>query len=115
MLEKFPKAAAIKSLRDRNDFMFTLTVRMIGILPCDIVSLYFGACGVSYPHYLAACIIGMLPSIISKPILGMSAGNVRSPQFIAALCISAVFWIASLIACAAVKKKHRRQSTKEPV
>ena len=45
----------------------------------------------------------------------MRAGNARSPQFIAALCISAVFWIASLIACAAVKKKHRRQSTKEPV
>ena len=110
ILSRFPKAGLIKTFRDKNDFMFTLIVRLIGLLPCDIVSLYFGACQTNYPKYLAACIVGMLPPIITLPIIGTNASNVGSPQFIISVCVDVCCMLGSLTACAVIKA---RQNDKE--
>lgn len=106
VVERFPKAALIKEFRDRNDFLFTLTVRLIGLLPCDIVSLYFGACRVSYPYYLAACILGMLPAIVTMPLIGMSAHDPTSPRFWISLTVNALLGVCSLAACAVIERKQ---------
>lgn len=105
--KKYPKTVLIKEFRDENDFVFTLAVRLIGLLPCDIVSLYFGACRVSYPHYLAACILGMLPPAITMPIIGTSAHDPTSPRFLISVCVNALLGAGSLIACALIGKRRK--------
>ncbi len=112
ILSRFPKAVLIKKFRDKNDFMFTLIVRLVGLLPCDVVSLYFGSCRTNYPKYLAACIIGMLPPIITLPIIGTNASNVGSPQFIISICINICCIVGSLIACAVIKAEQKNKERK---
>lgn len=113
ILSRFPKATRIKDFRDRNDFMFTLIVRMVGFVPCDVVSLYFGACRTNYPKYLLACILGMLPPIITMPIIGTNVSNVGSPPFILSVCANLTCMALSLIVGAALRAKQKNKQTKE--
>ncbi len=113
ILTRFPKAGLIKDFRDDNDFMFTLITRLIGLLPCDIVSLYFGACQTNYPKYLAACILGMLPPIVTFPIIGMNASNINSPQFIISVCVNVCCALGSLTVCAVLKARRRENEIDE--
>ena len=110
MMRHFPKAELIKAFQDRNDFAVTLIARLIG-LPCDIVSLYFGAAQTNYPKYLAACILGMLAPIITLPIIGTTASDIGSPQFIISVSVHACCTVGSLTACAVVKAKQRKKES----
>lgn len=112
ILRRFPKAGLIKTFRDKNDFMLTLIARLVG-LPCDIVSLYFGACQTKYPKYLAACIVGLLPPTVTLPIIGTNASNVGSPQFIISVCVNVCCMVGSLTACAVIKAKQNRKEGKK--
>ena len=106
--EKYPKAGSLRKFRRQNDVIFVLIARTVGILPCDIVSLYLGAVGVNYQRYLIGCLIGMLRSAITFPLMGMSIRNIRSPLFITALCVELLFMIVSILIYMRYKKKHER-------
>ncbi len=106
---KYPKAAKLRELRKQNDFLFVLLTRLIGILPCDIVSLYMGAVNVDYLAYLPACILGMLRSAITFPIMGMSIDNIGSPIFITVLCIEVLFTICSVLIYRLYRKKRKKE------
>ena len=85
--EKYPKAGQISAFRTGNDFFFAALIRIIGIVPCDIASLYMGAIQVNYLKYLPGSILGLLPAIILYPIMGMGIKDIHSPQFWIALGI----------------------------
>lgn len=106
--EKYPKADSLRKFRRQNDVIFVLIARTVGILPCDIVSLYLGAVGVNYQRYLIGCLIGMLRSAITFPLMGMSIRNIRSPLFITALCVELLFMIVSILIYMRYKKKHEK-------
>ncbi len=110
--KKFPKTELLKEFRDGNDFMFTLTVRLIGVLPCDIVSMYFGACKIKYTHYLAACIIGMLPAAVTFPLIGTNISNVGSPEFIISVSVNVALAVISFIVCKTVQSVHTKKTKK---
>ena len=88
--EKYPKAKAIYELRTKNDFFFSYVIRIVRI-PSDIASLYMGAIKVDYPKYLTGSLLGMLPHIITYPIMGMSVSNIRSPAFILSFCADRLY------------------------
>ena len=46
---KYPAAARIASFREKNDWLFSLGVRMLGGLPSDPLSLYLGAVRLDWP------------------------------------------------------------------
>lgn len=104
--EKYPKAARIKEFRKENDFFFTLIVRLIGIIPCDAVSMYMGAVGVDYIKYLAGSILGMLPSIVILPVIGTSVNDITSPKFVISVCAKVLFAFLSLLISFYFRKKH---------
>ena len=108
ILERFPKAAVIREMRADSDFLFVLLVRFIG-LPCDPVSMYMGAAGVAYGHYLAASMTGLLPHVITFPILGTSIADPLSPRFLAAFGVQIAFTVASLLAARHFRKKKERE------
>ena len=82
LFRKHPKAAMLKSLRAGHDFFFALLVRLLGVLPGDLVGAYMGASGVKYPAYLAGTVLGMLPSMITFPLMGVNIRRVGSPEFL---------------------------------
>ncbi len=107
IVEKYPKADRMREFRQQNDFLFVLVARIMGILPSDIVSLYMGAVGVNYPKYLLGCLLGMLHSTITFPIMGMSITDIHSPIFMTALCVELLLMGISVLICRIYRKKHR--------
>ena len=96
----------LHTLRKESNFFFVLIVRLLGILPADVVSAYMGAIGVRYREYLPACLLGFLPTCVLFPIMGMSISDVRSPQFLAAAGIGLAATLASCTAFYFYRKRH---------
>ncbi len=96
--ERYPKAERLREIRrGRNDFFFVLFVRLIGILPSDIVSAYMGAIRVKYLKYLAGCLLGMLPPAVIFPLMGMGAKDIHSPMFFIAIGAELAFMALSAV------------------
>lgn len=109
---KYPKIAEIRAFETENDFFLAFIVRIIGLLPSDPISAYMGAAGLNYKKYLTGTLLGMLPSIIAFPIIGMSITDPASAEFIGAVLFEIFISIISLSVFSAVKK--RRQKTNRP-
>lgn len=77
---RFPRLAAFRERHNGGDFALTLSLRLVGLLPCDAVSLFCGADGVRYRWYLPACIIGFLPEAVTFPLLGGSIFEPATPR-----------------------------------
>lgn len=105
--EKYPKLEMLSKLRSKNDLFFSFLIRIINILPCDIVSLYMEAVNVEYKKYIIGGLLGMLPPIITFPIMGMSIKDVSSPQFIISCCVEIVFMTVSIGIYYLYCKKHQ--------
>lgn len=103
---KYPKTQSIQEVRAGNDFIFTFLVRMAR-LPGDVVSLYMGAIGVDYRKYLPGSLLGMLPHMITYPIMGMRIGDIRSPEFIISLCVCVAYTVVTSVIYAVYRKRHK--------
>ena len=82
---KYPKAEQIAKYQETNAFFACFITRIVGFLPCDIVSLYFGACDTDYTVYSAAGVSGSLLSVITTTLLGAEISNPLSLPFITVL------------------------------
>ncbi len=103
--KRYPQMTYLHDLRRGNDFLFVLIVRLLGVLPADVVSAYMGAAGVRYRVYLPACVLGLLPTCILFPIMGMSISDVRSPQFL----VSAGVGLAAMLLSCAIFHIYRKK------
>ena len=83
--ERYPKAQKIMEYQRENTFFACFITRIVGVLPGDIVSLYFGACNTRYDIYLIAGIAGSLLSIITTTILGEKISHPFSIGFFVVL------------------------------
>ena len=83
--QKYPKAEMVARYQETNTFFACFITRIVGFLPCDIVSIYFGACDTAYPIYLAAGVSGSLLSIITTTLLGEKISDPFSVEFIIVL------------------------------
>ncbi len=68
-------------------FFQVLTVRALGLLPLDAVSLTLGAAETAYPAYLCGSLAGMLFRLITATALGVHADQPLSPAFLTALAL----------------------------
>lgn len=107
---KHPRIRTLQELQRRNDFFFSFMTRIIGVLPCDLVSLYLGASGVPYGKYLAGGLLGLLPDVIAITVLGASISDPRSPAFlISGGCVLAII-VVSLLFYHRYKKRLKEGS-----
>ena len=83
--KKYPKAGMLAKYQEQNIFFACFITRIVGFLPGDIVSLYFGACDTAYLIYLAAGVAGSLLSIITTTLLGEKISDPFSVEFMVVL------------------------------
>ena len=83
--QKYPKAEMVAKYQETNTFFACFITRIVGFLPCDIVSIYFGACDTAYLIYLAAGVAGSLLSIITTTLLGEKISDPISVEFMVVL------------------------------
>ena len=84
---RYPKVQQLTGYQNENAFFVCFITRIVGFLPGDIVSLYFGTCGVKFTTYLTAGISGSLLSIVTTTLLGTKLSNPFSIEFIMVLLL----------------------------
>lgn len=100
--------AKLKMLADyqqKNKFFFSYFVRVIGCLPCDIISLYMGTIKIPYLTYITGSILGFLPGIIATTIIGENITNPKSLEFILSCVFTLILSVSSLVVHLLIKKK----------
>lgn len=110
LVEKNPKLEVLREVPSKNELFISIFVRLIGMLPGDLVGMYLGASGVHYSKYIAGSMIGLFPAVVSFSVMGMSADDISSPAFI----ISTAFEIGLMILSIAIyfiwRKKQKQNS-----
>ena len=110
LTEKYPKLSVLRKLPSENGFFLSMVIRLMGCLPGDVVSMYFGASGIRYREYLTGTLIGLTPSIVIFTVMGMSADDVTSPAFIISVCCEILTALTSIIWFFCWNRKRRKSS-----
>ena len=108
LTEKYPKLSVLRKLPSENGFFLSMVIRLMGCLPGDVVSMYFGASGIRYREYLTGTLIGLTPSIVIFTVMGMSADDVTSPAFIISVCCEILNALTSIIWFFCWNRKRRK-------
>ena len=116
LLQNHPKLKFLKDAPNKSPFFMSFFVRIIGILPSDIIGLYFGATGVRYKSYITGAILGMLPQTVTFCLMGMSINDVTSPEFLISFICELSLMIVSFTAYVIWMKrmKNKEQAKKSP-
>lgn len=107
LTQKYRKLEMLRSVPHENQFLSTLLLRILGILPCEPVGMYLGACRLRYLDYIGGTLLGLLPAIISYAVMGEYASEPTSPQFIAAVAFQIMTTVCTLIAGVILKRKKK--------
>lgn len=81
LIQRNSKLEILRSVPKQNEWLISFFVRIAGVLPSDLVSMYLGASGLHYTRYVIGTIVGLLPAIIDFSVMGKSIHDVSSPAF----------------------------------
>lgn len=81
IVQTYPKAARVDRVVSRNQVFTAYLLRVVGLLPGDLVSILMGAMGMGYREYLAGSLMGLLPGMLIQTALGGYADRPTSPVF----------------------------------
>ena len=90
LLRRYPKLGHIRTLLQGNDFFCSFIIRFLGILSCDVVSMYMGMMDISYTKYLFGGLLGYAPQMIAITLMGESITHPGTPEFIISLGITLI-------------------------
>ena len=97
ILKKNRKLELLRDTQNKNEFLVSFFLRMVGLLPADLVAMYLGASGMRYKPYFFGTVIGLMPAIVCFSIMGMSIDNVGSPQFIISAAVEIGLMLLSVL------------------
>lgn len=110
-LENYPRLQVIKKFRQRSDFLFSYTVRAVGVFACDIVSMYMGAVRAPFRSFLFGSLLGIAPGMLAQTLLGSTILQPDSPLFwVFASGAVVVAIVSSLCYYFYVRRKDRQDS-----
>ena len=105
--KKYPKLTLLETLRRKSGFQFAVLARAVGLLPGDVVSLYFGCAKLPYLTYLTGSIVGLLPGMTATTILGGQITDPGSTGFWIAAISGFVVALISFLACRRAVREER--------
>lgn len=97
----------LETLHRKSGLQFAVLTRSAGVLPGDVVSLYFGCVRLNYPAYLAGSILGHAPGMAAATILGRQVSDPGEPGFWAAMGCGVAVALFSFLACGRVVRNHK--------
>ena len=108
LTSKHPKLSVLNDIPQKHPLSSSVMIRLLGILPGDLVSMYFGAGRASFGRYLAGTLIGLCPSIVIFSVMGMSAGDITSPAFRISVAAEIILVLTSFIILFCIRKKSQK-------
>jgi uncharacterized membrane protein YdjX (TVP38/TMEM64 family) len=112
LLEKRKNLKKVQEFSLQNELFICYFLRVINVLPCDVVSMYFGATGISPKKYYLGSMLGILPGMIVTTIAGSAVTEPTSPQFIISIAVEVAFSVGSAIYYFFYKRKKKLISAK---
>lgn len=113
LVEKHEKLRIFHETPRKDPFISALLLRLLGLIPCEIVSMYLGACNVHYRKYIGGTLLGLLPAALTFAFMGKYLSNPTSPQFLAAGGFQIVVRVSCLILGAVWKRNTGKKETKQ--
>ncbi len=107
LISKNKNADKLREFQSENEFFIAFFLRVINILPCDIVSMFLGSAGFSPIKYFAGSFLGILPGLITTTLMGSSVDDPKSPKFWVSIICEVVFAAGSSIAYYIYKKRKQ--------
>lgn len=95
LMIKYPKLTQLDSLMKNNEWFITFIVRMVGIIPIDVVSIFMGSVEISFTKYLSASVLGTLPILLTTTFIGSTIADPTSSEFILSLLLRVVISVFS--------------------
>ena len=105
LINRHKNADKLREFQSENEFFIAYFMRVINILPCDLVSMFLGSAGFSPVKYFAGSFLGILPGLITTTLMGANVQDPTSPKFWLAIVFEVVFAVGSSIAYYIYKKK----------
>jgi len=102
--EKYEKIEKINDLKNNNEYFLPYILRIIGILPCDIVSLALGSLKIDYKKYAIASVIGLMPRMIVNTLIGQTISNPSISIFI----LTTIFTISLSVFSIYIHNKYKK-------
>jgi uncharacterized membrane protein YdjX (TVP38/TMEM64 family) len=102
-----PRVRRLDEWLARRGFTAVLYVRLVPIFPFNLLNYGAGVTGVSTRDYVLATAIGIVPGAFAFSALGSSLDDPASPEFVAALALTAALAIGGAVVA-------RRRGRDEP-
>ncbi|MGE5628848.1 MAG: TVP38/TMEM64 family protein [Solirubrobacterales bacterium] len=80
---------------EKKGFIVILTLRLIPLVPFDIISYGAGLSKIKYWDFLLGTLIGIIPGVLIFSNLGDKTLNVKSPEFVKAVGLLIFLFICS--------------------
>lgn len=107
LVKKYPQLQSLRNAPRKSELVSTFLLRVLGVLPCEPVGMYLGACGIHYDKYICGTLLGLIPAILSYAVIGEYAAQPSSPQFLIAVCFQVCTMFFGLIAGFLHKRRNR--------
>ena len=78
---RYPRLEALMPSGDSHPGRTVFLLRLGGVSPGDLVSLYLGAAGVPLRSYLTGGLLGSFPRVISATLLGSALWHIGGRRF----------------------------------
>lgn len=111
LCQKHPKLGELVSASTGNRFFMSFFLRVIGCLPGDAVSMYFGASKIPFWTCLVGSFLGTLPSMIAATLLGMNITDPSSPMFWISTGLTVGISVISLLIYWIWKRARKKKSS----
>ncbi|MEG2597721.1 MAG: VTT domain-containing protein, partial [Oscillospiraceae bacterium] len=95
LIKKFKKVQKINDLQSANTLFTSYLLRVVSILPGDIVSLYFGASKAKFFPYCVGSLLGLSPIMIIQTLMGENLDDLFSLKFFLLFLLMIVISFAS--------------------
>ena len=106
--KKYPAAARVASFREKNDWLFSLGVRLLSGLPSDPLSMYLGAVRLPWPALIFGAVLAYLPNAVTMPVMAQHAAAPGSPVFVVSAAVAVLFACAPAIFLLVLLIRNRR-------
>ena len=107
LISKNKNADKLREIKSDNELFIAYFLRVINILPCDLVSMFLGSTNFGLAKYLLGSFLGILPGLITTTLMGANVNDPTSPKFWASVIAEVVFAAASTIWYYFYKKKKK--------
>lgn len=108
LISKQKNADKLREFKSDNEFFIAYFMRVINILPCDVVSIFLGSADFSPAKYFAGSFLGIFPGLVTTTLMGANVEHPTSPSFWIAAVVEVVFAIGSAVVYYFYKKRHKK-------